>query len=396
MLSDVKEIYLLNFEDLVSYSVNDCEYCLEWVDKFYKIDVDNVTFVDALTVGNNGNKYRNVKLTFSLYNFKSACLQEAYNSIILGKYIAVFQTYGKWFVTGLLNGLTANESESTQEAHTVTLEENTILTSQIMNDECAKDVVDSASGEPEPPQVIYDIVARYNVTSTSSPIKLLNSTTGISRQIIDGEEHETIQTSYTFPTSGIHTVRYNLADNTTIPSNSFRECVNLVEVQMGDTITTIGDSAFNGCSSLANVTIPNSVTSIDGWAFCNCDSLTSITIPNSVTFIGINAFYTCDSLTSITIPNSVETIGDYAFSNCSNLTDATIGNGVTSIGLGAFQYCASLANVTVEASTPPILNIEVFANNANDRKIYVPAESVDTYKTASNWNAYANDIEPIS
>jgi len=34
----------------------------------------------------------------------------------------------------------------------------------------------------------------------------------------------------------------------------------------------------------------------------------------------------------------------------------------------------------------------VFNSNATNRKIYVPYQSVDTYKTASYWSEYADDI----
>jgi hypothetical protein len=33
--------------------------------------------------------------------------------------------------------------------------------------------------------------------------------------------------------------------------------------------------------------------------------------------------------------------------------------------------------------------------NTNNCQIYVPSASVETYKTANNWFAYANRIQPI-
>ena len=35
-------------------------------------------------------------------------------------------------------------------------------------------------------------------------------------------------------------------------------------------------------------------------------------------------------------------------------------------------------------------------NYATVDKIYVPNESVDTYKTATNWSTYADIIKPLS
>ena len=34
----------------------------------------------------------------------------------------------------------------------------------------------------------------------------------------------------------------------------------------------------------------------------------------------------------------------------------------------------------------------MFSNNASGRKIYVPTESVEAYKSADGWSKYADDI----
>ena len=157
----------------------------------------------------------------------------------------------------------------------------------------------------------------------------------------------------------------------------------------------IGDNAFSDCSRLTSVTIPNSVTSIGGSAFYECSGLTSVTIPNSVTSIGSYAFYNCSRLTSVTIPNSVTNIDGYAFFGCSRLTSVTIGNSVTNIDGYAFYKCSGLTSVTIQATTPPTLKNTSAFNNTNNCPIYVPAESVEAYKTATNWSSYADRIQAI-
>ena len=133
-----------------------------------------------------------------------------------------------------------------------------------------------------------------------------------------------------------------------------------------------------GCK---NTVIPNSVTSIGNHAFYNCEALTSVEIPNSVTSIGNNAFCNCRSLTSVEIPNSVTSIGDQAFLGCKALTSVTIGNSVTSVGGFAFA-CKNIASITFKGSTPPEFGEYVFRDVNNTIPVYVPANSIEAYKSA--------------
>ena len=191
---------------------------------------------------------------------------------------------------------------------------------------------------------------------------------------------------------------YTIPDSvTTIGDFAFAYCSSLTSVTIGDSVTTIGDYAFCYCSSLISVTIGNGVTMIGNGAFFRCSSLTSITIPDSVTTIEEWAFLDCSSLTSVTIPDSVTTIGNYAFADCISITSVTIGDSVTYIGDYAFSWCESLTSVYCKATTPPVALISygywnAFSINASGRKIYVPMESVDAYKSAQGWNEYADAI----
>ena len=224
---------------------------------------------------------------------------------------------------------------------------------------------------------------------------------------------------------------------TTIGDYAFEGCCSLTSVTIPDSVTTIGDDAFSGCSSLPIIdniryadtyliettdktmsiyTIKDNTRFIGDFAFSNCDNLTSVTIPDSVTAIGDDAFQFCSSLTSVTMPNRVTTIGERAFIDCSSLTSVTIPDSVTSIGYAAFAYCSSLTSVTIsnsvttigeqafdgcrsltsvycKAVTPPTGGYSMFYGNASGRKIYVPMESVEAYKSASYWSDYASSIE---
>ena len=220
---------------------------------------------------------------------------------------------------------------------------------------------------------------------------------------------------------------------TSIESRAFEGCTGLTSVTIPNSVTSIGLNAFSGCTALTSVTIGNGVTIFNQNSFSGCTALTSITIPNSAR-IGHNVFYGCTGMTSInvaednlnyasidgvlyskdkktlimypkgktgsfTIPNGVTSIGDeddYAsceFEDCTGLTSVTIPNSVTSIWFGAFRGCTGLTSMTVEATNPPLVG-DQYGNDLGmpnyDIPLYVPAGSVDAYKTADEWKKFTN------
>ena len=144
--------------------------------------------------------------------------------------------------------------------------------------------------------------------------------------------------------------------------------------------------------------MPETITSIEESAFQNCRSLINITIPNNVSFIGAKSFSGCTSLTSVVInnrPGGNNSIGNYAFGNCISLTSVTIPGSVSRIGNYAFYRCSGLTSITVDRTTPPTMGGLNAFDNTNNCPIYVPAESVDTYKNTYGWSNYASRIRAI-
>ena len=178
-----------------------------------------------------------------------------------------------------------------------------------------------------------------------------------------------------------------------IGNNAFSGCSLLTTVNIPDSVKLMGIGAFQDCTSLTSVVILGGVSSIPSKLFYGCTALASVVIHDGVKIMGSNAFAGCSSLTSINIPNSVTNIASGAFYSCRSLISVTIGESVTRIEDNAFRNCLDLSYITCKAITPPTLGA---GNNlATVIDVYVPAESVDLYKNATNWSYYARKIQPI-
>ena len=227
-----------------------------------------------------------------------------------------------------------------------------------------------------------------------------------------------LESPYIFETEGEYEMEIELIDNGTmaglfnqscitelistkditqlIPS-TFYDCSNLTLVNIGNGIKIVYTYAFYFCPNITTINLLDGVTTLD-YASLSGTAISSITIPESMTNISYSAFpdsvaefkgkfATEDNLALIANNKLI------AFAPASDVTTYTIPDGVTSIGESAFQYCYSLTSVYCKATTPPTGGSSMFDGNASGRKIYVPMNSVDTYKSAQYWSNYADAIE---
>ena len=186
--------------------------------------------------------------------------------------------------------------------------------------------------------------------------------------------------------------KIELGTNVTLGSYAFGNCYSLTSITIPSGVTNMGDNAFPSCYSLRSITIPNSVDDIRSGAFSYCYSLIRISIPKD-TAIATNGFFRdCRSLIDVRIPNDTKAILSYAFGNCHSLTSITIPSGVTSIGSYVFYNCYGMKHYYLLPTTPPSILSNTFSNIQSDCVIHVPAESLEAYKTASNWSTHASKM----
>lgn len=221
----------------------------------------------------------------------------------------------------------------------------------------------------------------------------------------------------------------NNSNFTDLNEETFRGCSNLKSVNIPDHIAAIRYATFWGCNNLTTIVIPDSVRSIAKYAFLSCTKLSSITIGNGVTSTtGTNVFGGCTNLksvyisnlaafcgisfynhnysapfvyyanlylnnvkvTDLIVPDGITRISNNAFRNCTSITSVVLPDSITSIESYGFNTTA-LHSLVCKSITPPSVGGNFISNNIV--AIYVPSESVESYKQASGWSSYASKIQ---
>ena len=156
---------------------------------------------------------------------------------------------------------------------------------------------------------------------------------------------------------------------------------------------SIGYKAFDNCSSLKAVCMPGSfinIAQIDESAFDNCPSLKNLLLAGDS--VPARAADCCFQLEKVYIHGSCESIGERAFCDCKSLTSLTVPDGVTSIGKN-FINGAAIKKLNMKPEVPPTITSETLSGLLSDCIIYVPANSLSKYKTATYWKTYASQIQ---
>ena len=218
---------------------------------------------------------------------------------------------------------------------------------------------------------------------------------------------------------GVGVTKSKLATVTTISSSTFQNNDKIEDfsdfAELFLNCDLIEYRAFYNCTNLKSISFPNNIV-INAESFRNCPNLdfqlpigctlwsqcfantgiVNLYIPKETKYTQASQFSECKKLENIILEEGCTIVTDSEFNGCKNLQNVTLPSTITDIKSGAFWGTESLQNFVIKTITPPDLGSVAFANSGTNLKIYVPDASVEAYKTATNWSAYASRIYPLS
>ena len=160
---------------------------------------------------------------------------------------------------------------------------------------------------------------------------------------------------------------------TTIKSYTFRQATSLQKLYLPK-VTYIGTQAFHTCTGLTELSFPKLAT-MEAYAFQGCTKVHTVYMP-LLTYLQASTFTDCISITELDLPK-VTQMGNLSLSGCTNLTKLVLKAGTV----------CKMSNVAALNNTPIAKGVGY---------IYVPDNLVDSYKVATNWSTYANQIKGLS
>ena len=184
-----------------------------------------------------------------------------------------------------------------------------------------------------------------------------------------------------------------------IEPNAFRECSNLsaLRISKDSKLANIEKDAFYSCP-LTSLYIPQFLTSFKStWDTSNTKSVTIH--PENQYFVNIDSiiygrqdknvvYLPKDIKGTIHIPEFITKITDRMFCDIKRVTTIELPTSLTSIDNYAFAECSGLQRIISKNTDAPIVTASSFEEMPVENiTLYVPASSVDTYKS-NGWNVF--------
>ena len=185
----------------------------------------------------------------------------------------------------------------------------------------------------------------------------------------------------------------NLPNATNALNDTFSSCWNIENVKIPK-INVINDNIFYYCYKLKSVDISNT-NRINGRAFYYCFSLNNIDLSN-VSSTSNNAIKDT-GIGALVLPNATS-IGTYTGEG-TRTSIIDLSKKITISG-NIFNTAYSLVHLILRSDTLCSLSATSAFTDTPIKNglgwIYVPSNLVDSYKSASNWSTYANQIVSLN
>ena len=209
-----------------------------------------------------------------------------------------------------------------------------------------------------------------------------------------GKKNQTLYNSIFKGCTSLRSI--NLEHVEWIADECFRECKELQLELVNDKITSIGQYTFNG-TKLQSINCPN-VTTIGMSAFNSSALSGDISFPNLESIRGLSEFNntSIESVSDLGKVTQIKGAAGYGmFMGCKLLKRVTFPSTLTLLGEWIVRDCPIIEAVVMKSTVPPTISTGTFTV-PKACQFYVPDESVEAYKAATNWAAYADRIKPMS
>ena len=255
----------------------------------------------------------------------------------------------------------------------------------------------------------------------NGPIALCSNLEKLTGPYATDDNKALIKDGKMFAFAGAGMTSYTVPEGVTSFSGDLFRGFQLEYVHFPNTLQSIGNDCFTD-TPLRELALPESVTLIKSGAFMGCHNLKSVYLPSG-TDIETSVFDQCELLESFSghyatedgrclIKQTSTYTALLAFAPA-GLTEYSVPEGVTfieiSFGYGNYGLesltipqsvsrllgpsSSTIKTLTCLSETPPTLLTNMSLNSIE--AIYVPAASVDAYKSAQYWSDYADRIQPI-
>lgn len=221
-------------------------------------------------------------------------------------------------------------------------------------------------------------------------------------------------------------ITYKTLDASNYPNSSITVPSSVAYQGETYTVTSVGLYAFRNCTNLTELNLPNTITYIDRYILDDCRKIKTINLevnPNLVfegslftsdteisnlylnidnisnwcsvklnllTFYDITNFYiqlNGKDIDVLKIPEGVKNINACVFTYVKNITRIILPSSLESIGEYCFYTSGIIRDMICYATIPPVVGT---IGVSTVETLYVPLNSIQDYKNADQWNKITN------